>query len=257
MGISHHDVAVIWWKEFWSTASAINLPISILHILQVFTQRCLCWQHQRSSLVLISSVLPPVMSAITDPFANKSPKETCLNYDTSSITCILQQLHFMVAGNECVVSIEDDNEGPCNTQQETTLTMSLTVWQLAFWIVYQQITKMWVLHTVLLCPMQMSLHPFLKANVQMLMLGDLITQDKGQSWRLSMHLHMVRHTAGRRDGEPKRLEFPSLGAKMRAFGVCVAKIPKNFLYFWRAVISWCVSFGYDTAMNSQRTIWNE
>jgi hypothetical protein len=68
----------------------------------------------------ISSILPSVISRIKDPFDIKSPKERCLNYDTFNITCALQQLHFTVNSTDHYVSIDDNNEGSCRSQQETT-----------------------------------------------------------------------------------------------------------------------------------------
>jgi hypothetical protein len=101
MGISHHDVAV-------QIIAGLYMSLLLDNI--------------KGPSLPISSILSPVISTITDPFVIKSPKETCLNFDTSSITCALQQLHFKVNGTDHDVSIDDNNEQPCNTQQEAPTT---------------------------------------------------------------------------------------------------------------------------------------
>jgi hypothetical protein len=117
IGITHHDVAVTWWKEFlkygFSNESA-HQRIACLYT------RLLHDEDIKGPSLPLRSVLPPVISTITDPFVIKPPKETCLNYDTSSITLALRQSHFTTLSNDDDVSVDDDNEGPCNTQQETT-----------------------------------------------------------------------------------------------------------------------------------------
>ena len=115
IGITHHDVAVTWWKEFLKYGFS-NEPAH-QRIACLYTR--LLHNDIKGPSLPLKSVLPPVISTITHPFVIKPAKETCLNYDTSSITLALRQSHFITPGYDDDVSVDDNNEGPCNTQQET------------------------------------------------------------------------------------------------------------------------------------------
>jgi hypothetical protein len=116
IGVTHHDVAVTWWKEFLKYGFS-NEPAH-QHIAGLYTK--LLFDDIKGPSLPLTSVLPRIIQTIAEPFVLKPPKETCLNYDTSSITSALRQFHFTVSGADDDASIDDDNEGPWNTQQETT-----------------------------------------------------------------------------------------------------------------------------------------
>lgn len=116
IGISHHDVAVTWWKEFLKYG--FSSQPAHQHIAGLYTT--LLFDDIKGPSLPSTTVFPPVISTITDPFVIKSPKETCLNYNTSSITLALRNFHFTVAGTEHDDIVDENNEGPCNTQHETT-----------------------------------------------------------------------------------------------------------------------------------------
>ena len=120
IGISHHDVAVTWWKEVLKYDGFSNEPVH-QHIAGRYTR--LLRDDIKGPSIPFSSVLPPVISTISDPFIIKSTKETCLNYDTHSITLAMRQFHFTLSGtvDDAFVLFDDSNhKTPCNTQQETT-----------------------------------------------------------------------------------------------------------------------------------------
>ena len=113
-------MAVTWWKEILKYGFS-NEP-DHQHIAGLYTR--LLRDDMKGHSLPLRSVLPPVISTIRDPFAIKSTNETCVNYDTRSITLAMRQFHVTSIGtDDDAFLLSDDNnnhETPCNTQHETT-----------------------------------------------------------------------------------------------------------------------------------------
>ena len=130
LGITHHDVCVTWWQEF--LAYGFSNDPKCHNISSLYKQ--LLFNDIRGPSIPNGIELPPIQPNLADMLlAVKPTKETCLNYNVSTINLALRRSNFSDAepnrtsfsGEEpTLTSNEDDDDfigNPCNTQQETTL----------------------------------------------------------------------------------------------------------------------------------------
>ncbi|KAI2492022.1 hypothetical protein MHU86_22547 [Fragilaria crotonensis] len=129
LGITHHDVCVTWWQEFLAYGFS-NDPKC--HNVSSLYKRLL-FNDIRGPSIPNGIELPPIQPTLADTsLAVKPTKETCLNYDVSTINLALRRSNFsdvepngLFGCEEPTLTSNEDNDdfigNPCNTQQETTL----------------------------------------------------------------------------------------------------------------------------------------
>ena len=130
LGITHHDVCVTWWQEF--LAYGFSNDPKCHNISSLYKQ--LLFNDIRGPSIPNGIELPPIQPNLADTLlAVKPTKETCLNYNVSTINLALRRSNFsdvepsrtsLLGEEPTLTSNEDDDDfigNPCNTQQETTL----------------------------------------------------------------------------------------------------------------------------------------
>jgi hypothetical protein len=92
-GVTHHDVCVTWWQEF--LAYGFSNDPKCREVSSLYKQ--LLFNDIKGPSLPNGIELPPIQATIVDAsLAVKPTKETCLNYDVSTINLALKRSNFSI-----------------------------------------------------------------------------------------------------------------------------------------------------------------